>query len=96
MKCPVCSARFRGARECSRCGADLKAVMLITARAWRLREDARRALASGDWAAAREIAGEAWNAEANPQAASLLRLSALLSQIQGGDSGGSSLSGRSD
>ena len=24
LACPVCQARFRGAAECSRCGADLK------------------------------------------------------------------------
>jgi hypothetical protein len=42
--CPVCLARFRGTRECSRCGADLTMVMKLAARAWRLREAAREAI----------------------------------------------------
>jgi 2-keto-3-deoxy-galactonokinase len=46
--CPVCKARFRGAAECSRCGADLTALMLLVAQAYALREGARQALRSGD------------------------------------------------
>lgn len=46
--CPVCGARFRGARECSRCGADLSVLLRILARAHRHREAARAALAAGD------------------------------------------------
>jgi len=46
--CPVCKARFRGAAECSRCGADLTALMLLVAQAYALREAARQALRSGD------------------------------------------------
>jgi hypothetical protein len=46
--CPVCKARFRGAAECSRCGADLTAPMLLVAQACALRQAARRALRSGD------------------------------------------------
>jgi hypothetical protein len=46
--CPVCKARFRGAAECSRCGADLTALMLLVAQAYALREAARHALRSGD------------------------------------------------
>ena len=46
--CPVCKARFRGAAECSRCGADLTAQMLLVAQAYALREGARQALRSGD------------------------------------------------
>jgi hypothetical protein len=29
--CPVCKARFRGDQQCSRCGADLTAPMLLAA-----------------------------------------------------------------
>jgi hypothetical protein len=46
--CPVCKARFRGATECSRCGADLTALMLLAAHAYTLRQVARQALKSGD------------------------------------------------
>ena len=57
--CPVCRARFRGARECSRCGADLTVLMLLTARAWRLRQASRQALLEDDPARARALASEA-------------------------------------
>jgi predicted amidophosphoribosyltransferase len=57
--CPVCRARFRGARECSRCGADLTVVMTLAASAWRLRRAAREAVAAGDFARARQLASRA-------------------------------------
>jgi hypothetical protein len=57
--CPVCRARFRGARECSRCGADLTVVMTLAALAWRLRQAAREAVAGGDFARAQELAARA-------------------------------------
>jgi hypothetical protein len=47
-QCPVCRARFRGTRVCSRCGADLTPLMLLAARAWHLRDRARRALRDSD------------------------------------------------
>lgn len=46
--CPVCGARFRGTRQCSRCGADLLILMRIAAQAYRFREAARQALVAGD------------------------------------------------
>lgn len=55
-QCPVCRARFRGSRVCSRCGADLTALMLLAGRAWHLRESARRALQACDAERAREAA----------------------------------------
>jgi len=55
-RCPACRARFRGARECGRCGADLAPLMRLQARAWRAREDARRAIEAGDAARAHELA----------------------------------------
>ena len=57
--CPVCRARFRGARECSRCGADLTMVMTLAASAWRMRQAARQALAVGEFARTRELASQA-------------------------------------
>ncbi len=47
--CPVCRARFRGAAECSRCGADLTALMVLAAHAYLLRQSARQALRQGDY-----------------------------------------------
>jgi predicted amidophosphoribosyltransferase len=47
LKCPVCQARFRGARVCSRCGANLEPIMRLALQAWRLREAARRAVLRG-------------------------------------------------
>ena len=57
--CPVCRARFRGASECSRCGADLTPVMTLVASAWRMRQAARQALAAGEFARSRELASRA-------------------------------------
>ncbi len=58
-RCPVCRVRFRGTRACGRCGADLGALMALQARAWRAREDARRALEEGRVAKARDLAARA-------------------------------------
>jgi hypothetical protein len=58
-KCPVCQARFRAARQCSRCGADLEPLMRLTVRSWQFREAARQALAAGDMARAMQLAVEA-------------------------------------
>jgi len=58
-KCPVCQARFRGSETCSRCGADLGPLMLLTARAYKLREEARQALLAGEWGRACNLAAEA-------------------------------------
>jgi predicted amidophosphoribosyltransferase len=69
--CPVCRARFRGTRVCSRCGADLEPLMRIAARAWRLREAARDALAAGDAHAARECLSEAEHLDHTPHGARL-------------------------
>ena len=57
--CPVCRARFRGAPECSRCGADLTVLMTLAASAWRMRKTAREAVAAGDFARARQLAAKA-------------------------------------
>ena len=57
--CPVCRARFRGAAQCSRCGADLTMVMTLVASAWRMRQAARQAIVAGDFARAQELAAHA-------------------------------------
>jgi hypothetical protein len=58
-RCPVCQARFRGARICSRCGADLEPLMLLAVKAWQLRQAARQALDAGDVQRALALAIEA-------------------------------------
>jgi hypothetical protein len=58
-RCPVCQARFRGSRICSRCGADLEPLMLLTVKAWQLRQAARQALDAGDAGRALGLAVEA-------------------------------------
>jgi hypothetical protein len=54
--CPVCLARFRGSSQCSRCGADLTALMLLAAHAYVLRQAARQSLRQGDCRAALDSA----------------------------------------
>lgn len=48
LKCPVCSARFRGSVACTRCGTDLAPLMRIAAKAWQARQQACCALRDGD------------------------------------------------
>ena len=55
-QCPVCLARFRGSRLCSRCGADLEPLMVLAVRAWKLREAARNAVRAGDFEQGYELA----------------------------------------
>ena len=74
--CPVCQARFRGSRLCSRCGADLGPLMLLAVRAWRLREEAREALTRGELAEGRRLASAAQALHHTSRGASL----ALLAQ----------------
>ena len=69
--CPVCHARFRGSRLCSRCGADLGRLMILAVRAWRLRQEARHALTRGDLAEARRLANAAQALHRTPRGASL-------------------------
>ncbi|MBZ5723481.1 MAG: hypothetical protein LAP87_00650 [Acidobacteriia bacterium] len=58
-RCPVCQARFRGVRICSRCGADLEPLMRLAVQAWQLRQTARQALDAGDVERALVLASEA-------------------------------------
>ncbi len=76
--CPVCRARFRGARVCSRCGADLGPLMGLAARAWRLRQQARQALERGDCVRALGLASDAQHVHRTPNGGSLQLLSAWL------------------
>lgn len=60
-QCPVCKARFRGQRQCSRCGTDLSRLMRVMAQAYQLRYQARQALREARYRTAYELAAEAQN-----------------------------------
>ena len=57
--CPVCQARFRGTPHCSRCGADLQPLMLLTVQAFQLRKAGRQALDAGDYQSAFRLSSQA-------------------------------------
>jgi hypothetical protein len=77
-RCPVCQARFRGARICSRCGADLGPLMLLSVQAWQLRQAARQALDAGDVQRALALAGEAQGIQGTGSGEALRLLGAWL------------------
>jgi len=77
-RCPVCQARFRGARICSRCGADLEPLMILSVKAWQLREKARQALEAGDLERALGLAGEAQGIQVTDSGEALRLLGAWL------------------
>ena len=77
-RCPVCQAGFRGARTCSRCGADLEKLMHLTAKAWNLRERARAKLKEGEVEAARKLAAKSLEIQPTASGAALQQLSEWL------------------
>ena len=83
MRCPVCQARFRGTRLCSRCGADLTPLMLLALKAWRLREAARGAIAAGDVERAAAYAQAAQGTQNTKAGEALRALSGWLSFARG-------------
>ncbi len=76
--CPVCRARFRGAETCSRCGADLGPLLVLSAHAFRLRQQARDLLRAGDFLQALECAEQAQSLRATPHGALLRAVCACL------------------
>ncbi len=82
-RCPVCQARFRGSRICSRCGADLEPLMLLTVKAWQLRQAARKALDAGDAGRAIGLATEAQGAQNTGSGEALRLLGAWLNSKTG-------------
>jgi hypothetical protein len=80
-RCPVCQARFRGARICSRCGADLEPLMLLAVKAWQLRQAARQALDAGDVERALGLAIEAQGIQGTGSGEALQLLGAWLKTI---------------
>jgi len=67
LTCPVCQARFRGSAQCSRCGADLSALMLLAAHAFLLRQRARQSLKLGNCQAALESIQAAERLHSTPE-----------------------------
>jgi hypothetical protein len=89
-RCPVCQARFRGARICSRCGADLEPLMALAVKAWQLRQAARQALYAGDVDQSIELATEAQGVQGAGSGEALRLLSAWLKTMCVSSSSGSS------
>jgi hypothetical protein len=77
-RCPVCQARFRGARICSRCGADLEPLMVLAVKAWQWRQAARQALGAGDVERALGLAIEAQGIQETESGGALRLLGAWL------------------
>lgn len=81
-RCPVCRAAFRQSVQCTRCGADLAPLMKLSARAFQLRQEAREALESGEFARALQLARRAQRLCLTPGGASLVRLAGLVSRVK--------------
>jgi len=77
-KCPVCQARFRESSNCPRCGADLRPLMTLIARAYGLRLDANRALQANDFERACKLACQAQALCSTPKGEDLRLLSSWL------------------
>ena len=71
-QCPVCQARFRRQRTCTRCGADLTILMRLAGQSWLARQAARAALRAGNLDAAQRLAGHAQQLCYTPIGQSLL------------------------
>jgi hypothetical protein len=80
-RCPVCQARFRGARICSRCGANLEPLMLLAVKAWQLRQAARQALDAGDVERALGLAIEAQGTQGTGSGEALRLLGAWMTTV---------------
>jgi len=78
-RCPVCLARFRGARLCSRCGADLEPLMILAVKSWSLRAASRTAIGAGRFEQALALAQQAQEAQRTPTGDALRVVSELLS-----------------
>ena len=74
----MCRAKFRGTRECSRCGADLSGIMMLLARAQLYRADARKSIYGLNFEKARGLAAEAQKDHATETGRRLLLLTSWL------------------
>lgn len=78
LRCPVCRAKFRGTRECSRCGADLSGIMMLSAGAQLHRTDARKSIYTLNFEKARDLAERAQKEHATETGRRLLLLTSWL------------------
>jgi len=76
--CPVCRAKFRGTRQCSRCGADLTGLMVLSVRAQHCRVNARKSLFALNFEKAHEFAAAAQKEHATETGRKLLLLTSWL------------------
>jgi len=77
LHCPTCRARWRAGSSCRRCDTDLSTWLAILLSAYRLREQARLAFLSGNYASARRSALQAWQLQRTERGRQLLLLSQL-------------------
>ncbi|MBW2050100.1 MAG: hypothetical protein JRJ09_16450 [Deltaproteobacteria bacterium] len=77
-RCPVCRAKFRATRECSRCGADLSSIMRIAAEAWICRKNAVRAVRALAFDKAKELAERSQTLQQTERGRRLLLLTSWL------------------
>lgn len=80
LKCPVCRAKFRGTRECSRCGADLSPLMYLADTARQTRDKARQAILACDGKRTHDLAVKAQRLHATEAGRRLLLLAAWLNE----------------
>ena len=78
LRCPVCRAKFRGTRQCSRCEADLTGIMVLSARAQLNRATARKSLYALNFKKAHERAAAAQREHATETGRKLLLLTSWL------------------
>jgi predicted amidophosphoribosyltransferase len=78
LRCPVCRAKFRGTRQCSRCGANLTPIMVLSARAQGCRANAKKSLYALNFKKAHELAATAQKEHATESGRKLLLLTAWL------------------
>ena len=78
LRCPVCRAKFRGTRQCSRCGADLTGLMILSAGAQRCRANSKKSLFVLNFGKAHEFAAAAQKEHATDTGRKLLLLTSWL------------------
>ena len=77
-RCPVCRAKFRGTRQCSRCGADRTGLMILSAKAQHYRAGAKKSLFALKFEKAHELAAAAQKVHATETGRKLLLLTSWL------------------
>jgi hypothetical protein len=82
LQCPVCGARFREHPLCSRCGADLRPLMVLAAKAFWLRQSSRAALRGGDFQMAHTLALKAQKLSATERGQNLAEFSSCQIWLQ--------------